>query len=273
MNKNERRRGWIALIGGGEDKTRDLDVLKRIVEINDAKSVAVIPSASRIPRDVGEDYDRAFRALGIRRRELLDVATAGEAADPDHIAAVEQADLIFFTGGDQVRLVDILKGTPLLDAVRRRLAAGTTVAGTSAGAAAAGKRMLFDGDGKGFSKGSIGTAEGFGFLDSISIDTHFVSRGRIARLTQFLCSGESERGFGLSEDTAILVSPDEIASVIGSDMVTALCNRPVEHNDYHRVGHHERFTVDGVRLSFLAPGTEFDLGRWRCLPQSELKVA
>ncbi len=250
------RRGWIALIGGGEDKTRDRDVLSRIVHLNGARSVAIIPSASRVGDEVGEDYDRAFRGLGVARRHVVNVVRSSEAAAPDHLKAIDDADLIFFTGGDQVRLEE-----------------GATVAGTSAGAAAAGRRMLFDGDGRGFDKGSIGTADGFGFLDEVSIDTHFVSRGRLPRLTQFLCRGEASAGLGLPEDTAVLVSPDRVASVIGRDVVTALSYHHVERNDYPHVDDSERFTVDGVRLSFLAPGTRFDLRRWRCVPEGTSKAA
>jgi cyanophycinase len=267
------RRGWIALIGGGEDKTRDREVLSRIVHLNGARNVAIIPSASRIGGEVGEDYDRAFRSLGVKNRHVLNVTRSSEAADPDDLKIIDEADLIFFTGGDQVRLVETLAGTPLLASVRRRLEEGATVAGTSAGAAAAGRRMLFDGDGRGFDKGSIGTADGFGFLDKVSIDTHFVSRGRLPRLTQFLCRGEAAAGLGLPEDTAVLVSPDRIASVIGRDVVTALSYDHVERNDYSKVDESERFTVDGVRLSFLAPGTRFDLRRWRCVPEGTSKAA
>lgn len=267
------RRGWIALIGGGEDKTKDREVLSGIVGLNKARSVAIIPTASRIGSEVGEDYDRAFRSIGVTRRQVLNVERSSEASDRDYLDAVDQADLIFFTGGDQVRLVEILEGTPLLARVRHRLEEGATIAGTSAGAAAAGRRMLFDGDGRGFDKGSIGTGAGFGFLDDVSIDTHFVSRGRLPRLTQFLSRGEAAAGLGLPEDTAVLISSDRIASVIGSGVVTALSYQHVERNDYSKVDEDERFTVDGVRLSFLAPGTSFDLRRWRCVPEGTSKAA
>lgn len=263
------RRGWLALIGGGEDKGRDLAVLRQIVAINGSRHVAIIPSASRVGDEVGSEYDRVFRNLAVEKRDILKIRHRDEADHPDHLAAIDAADLIFFTGGDQVRLVEILAGTALIASVARRLQDGATVAGTSAGAAAAGQRMLFDGDGRGFTKGAIGTAAGFGFIGDIAFDTHFVSRGRIGRLTQFLASGEASQGFGLSEDTALLISPDDIASVIGSDMVTALKYPGGGHNDYHAVAERQLFSVDGVRLSFLAPGSDFDLLEWRSVPRKK----
>ena len=47
--------------------------------------------------------------------------------------AIRAAQLIFFSGGDQTQLVEILEGTPLLGAIRERFRDGATLAGTSAG--------------------------------------------------------------------------------------------------------------------------------------------
>jgi cyanophycinase len=267
------RRGWLALIGGGEDKSRDCHVLRRIVAVNNARRMVIIPTASRIGDEVGADYDRLFAALGVPHRRVLAIKQANQADDPAALAAVAAADLIFFTGGDQVRLVEVLRGSPLIAAVRRRLEDGATVAGTSAGASAAGQHMLWDGDGRGFHKGTIGSGPGFGLIPGLCIDTHFLSRSRLPRLTQLLCQGRVAAGVGLSEDTALLIAPDGIASVIGSDMVTLLHQGEVGQCDFAGTGEGERFSVDGVRLSFLAPGSRFDLRAWRAVPSPQDSVA
>jgi cyanophycinase len=260
-----KRKGYLALIGGAEDKTFNKAVLRQVVELNRARNAAIIPTASSYGVALGVEYAAIFRSFGVPQCSVLDVLHPDQARDPRHLEAVLNADLIFFTGGDQVRLVEVLDNTALLALVRERLAAGATVAGTSAGAAAVSNPMIYDGDGQGFEKGSVRMTKGFGFLDGVTIDTHFVARGRISRLTQFLCTGHSENGLGLSEDTGLIVAPDDVATVFGSDVVTALTHRDVEYSNYHEVDREQRFTVHGVRLSFLAPGASFDLRSWSCV--------
>jgi cyanophycinase len=260
-----KRKGYLALIGGAEDKTHNKSVLRQVVELNRARNAAIIPTASSYGTDLGAEYAAIFRGFGVSQCSVLDILHPEQARDPRHLAAVVSADLIFFTGGDQVRLVQVFDNSPLLALVRERLAAGATVAGTSAGAAAVSNPMIYDGDGQGFEKGSVRMTKGFGFLDGVTIDTHFVARGRIARLTQFLCTGHSEYGLGLSEDTGLIIAPDDIATVFGSDVVTALSHRNVEYSNYHDVEHEQRYTVHGVQLSFLAPGAKFDLHSWSCI--------
>jgi len=198
----------------------------------------------------------------------VDIRSPREAEHPDHLAAVDHADLIFFTGGDQVRLVQRLGGSTLLERIRARFAAGATLAGTSAGAAAASDPMIFDGDGRGFRKGSVRHGPGFGFLPEITVDTHFVSRGRISRLAQFLSSGNCHRGIGLGEDTAVFIAPDGIAEVHGCGMVTILSAEHLDVSSYHESEVGGQLTMDGLRLGFLAPGTLFDLAAWRVVERS-----
>jgi len=44
------------LIGGSEDKRGDMHILSRVVEVNNARSVVVIPSASSYPKQRVTDY-------------------------------------------------------------------------------------------------------------------------------------------------------------------------------------------------------------------------
>jgi cyanophycinase len=156
----------------------------------------------------------------------------------------------------------------LLAAIGEQFAAGT-VSPALRGAAAASDPMLYDGDGAGHRKGKVHLAPGFGFLPGITVDTHFVARGRIPRLAQALAAGSANRGIGLAEDTAIMVSPSGNFEVLGSGVVTVLeSDRSL--SDYGDLPDEGLVTVDGLRLGFLAPGSVFNLRSWRIsqLPQS-----
>jgi cyanophycinase len=255
--------GHLVLIGGAEDKRGEMLVLRRIVELSEARSVVVIPTASDEPRVRVEEYRAAFTTLGVAEVSVADARTRAAAGQPAALEAVQRADTVFFTGGDQVRLVRVLAGTPLLAEVWAALRRGVTVAGTSAGAAATGEVTIYHGDGAGHSKGSVRHTTGFGFVEGLVVDTHFDARGRLSRLAQFLCSGGGLRGVGLAENTAVVIAPTGLAEVVGSGVVTVVDASDVEASNYDSVAEEDLLTVTGLSVGFLAPGTVFDLERWR----------
>jgi cyanophycinase len=112
-------------------------------------------------------------------------------------------------------------------------------------------------------KGAVRHAPGFGFLEGITVDTHFVARGRISRLTQFLCTDHTRRGLGLGEDTAVLIQPGGLCEVIGTGVVAVLETGDSHHSNYDRIAEDELVTGEGFRLGFLAAGTVFNLRSWR----------
>ena len=257
------KKGFLVLIGGAEDKRDNKHILKRTLELNNAKNIAVIPSASSYPVGVAEDYIYAFRDLGAETVNVIDVRDHSEADNEDFLTKIDAADLIFFTGGDQVKLFNTFKGTALIERIIQKHNEGTTIAGTSAGAAAAGDPIFCDGDYNGLKKGSIHISEGFGFIKNVTIDTHFVNRGRLGRLTQFLCTGISKRGIGLGEDTAIIVYPTNYFEVIGSEMVSVLSTEDITYTNYDEIETGEPIAIDGLKVGFLQTGSVFNLDTWR----------
>jgi len=257
------KRGFLVLIGGAEDKKEDKIILRRIVNLNAAKNVAVIPSASEYPAGLADTYTQAFKEIGVSHVSILDVRRKEEADTPENFEKINNADLVFFTGGCQVKLVSTLSGTSLLARIRERNNEGVTVAGTSAGAAAASNPLLFDGDNAGLVKGSINYGKGFGFLDGITIDTHFVHRGRIGRLAQFLASGFGNKGIGIGEDTGIIISSDYIFEVIGKGIVTVVNTEHCNYNNFHALSDNQPVVLDGVRVGFLQNGAIFDINKWQ----------
>ena len=59
--ENETTNGYLVLIGGGEDKRHDRIILKKIVSLNNAQNIAIIPSASRYVKDLGRKYEDVLR--------------------------------------------------------------------------------------------------------------------------------------------------------------------------------------------------------------------
>ena len=64
----------------------------------------------------------------------------------DNLARIKKASVIFFTGGDQRRIADFLRGTEVLEIMRHRyINDDLVIAGTSAGATAMSDRMIYEG--------------------------------------------------------------------------------------------------------------------------------
>jgi cyanophycinase len=261
------KRGFLALIGGNEDKRDAKKVLRTVATLRNTTCVSVIPTASMYGRELGEEYVELFLKMnvGITKGHVIDARSREEVlAKPEYVAQLAESDLIFFTGGDQVRLVEAFKNTDAMSMIYDRFINGATIAGTSAGAAAASNPMIYDGDDEAFMKGSVQHTEGFGFLKTITMDTHFLQRSRIPRLAQFLTQRGSEYAIGLDEDTGIIVSPhDYTCTVFGSAMVTFMQNKGMNFTDYDTIKNGALYSVDGLGISFCASGVKFDLASWR----------
>jgi cyanophycinase len=259
---NRKKAGHLVLIGGAEDKTDRKVILNHALQINRARNVAIIPTASSYPTDLIDKYRDAFYELGVRNIFPIDIRNREEAADPKYKEHIDLADLVFFTGGNQDKLVRILSGTSILNHILKKHQQGTTIAGTSAGASAMGNPMILEGNGNnGFKKKFVLSKQGFGCLDKVVIDTHFLERCRIPRLAQTLSAGGASLGLGLSEDTGAVISPDGQCKVIGSRVMTVLDNSKMNYTNYENIGPMEQVVVDGLRISFLSKGMQYDLRR------------
>lgn len=266
------KQGLLILIGGAEDRKDDMLVLKKVVEKTSAKNIVVIPTASYYTREVGNSYFDAFRKLGVENVEIFDIRYEDEADRDEYHEKLEKTNLVYFGGGDQTKLVKTLVNSRLFRKIKDRFLEGTLhIAGTSAGAAAASNPTTYDGDYQGFSKGTVLSAQGFGFVDDVIIDTHFLARERIPRLVQFLISDEYTKGIGIDEDTGIVLYPDLRFEVIGTGMVTIINTDKVTGSNYKEIKEKDIYSVNNVRIGFLAPGTTFSIKRWSILKTSTEK--
>lgn len=258
-------KGYIVLIGGAEDKKNDKLILKRIVKLNNAKTAVIIPTASNYPESLARDYFYVFKELGIENSFIFDIRERSDCDRPEFLEKIELADIFFFTGGDQFRLVSTIIDTTLFEKIKEKNLKGATIAGTSAGAAAACDPILFDGDYSGLQKGATNHFRGFGFIKNITIDTHFVNRERLGRLTQFLSSGQSKKGIGIGENTAIIISPDETFEVIGTEMITLVNTENISFSNYNHIKEKDPIVINDIRIGFLQNGSTFDLKEWKVL--------
>jgi len=267
--------GRLIAIGGNEDKVNELLVLKRVVqEVNKINyKVAVITTASEQPEIGGKDYHKVFSILGASSVDILDISSRDQANDSVLAKTLEEMDLIFLSGGDQLRLTTILGGSRVLQAIQNRLKAGALIVGTSAGAAVFSDTMIYEGKSEeGFIKGGVLTTAGFGFVEKIIFDTHFVSRGRIGRLIQIITTNPTCIGVGLGEDSGVILKGDGTAEAIGTGQVIIVEGSNIGHSNIIDIQQGEPIAVENIRIHSLVNGYGYDFKNRRFLPpQSQVQ--
>jgi cyanophycinase len=257
----EQQRGALVIIGGAEDKQGDCVVLREFVRAAGGVKarIAVMTAATSLPKEVGDDYIHVFERLGAESVQVVHTEHRKDSEREDSLRIIEQATGVFFTGGDQSRIVDFIKGTPLDEAIHKRNEAGAVVGGTSAGAAMMPDEMIVGGASvSNPSVNAVSMGPGMGFLPGIVIDQHFAQRGRLGRLLAALVLQPAVLGLGIDEDTGILVRGDEF-EVIGQGAITVVDESTATHNNLEGLLKDESIALCGVKLHILPHGYRFNL--------------
>jgi len=267
--------GPVMPIGGAEDKDGgDGDViLQRFVELAGGKRahIAVVPTASKSPDEVGQGYVDVFTRLGAKTVEVLEVKAREDANAEPAQSLLGRASGIFITGGAQANLVSLLGGTLSMECIRLRNAEGVVVAGTSAGASIVASHVMLGGTGQAGNsnsaaarKGMVELVAGFGLLQDIIVDQHFSARGRMGRLLSVYAGNPGLLSVGLDEDTAVVIDKEGMLETLGTGMVTIVDGRNARSDYFEReVG--DILTVVDSHLFVFGPGRRFDLNTRRPL--------
>lgn len=254
--------GILIIIGGAEDKTGEMTILKRFVSmISESNSkLMILTTATQEPELVGDEYRGVFKSLGVNNIDVLNINTRDDANNDDYVNRLKQSKGIFFTGGDQLRITSIIGGTKSYQALSEGYINGSIISGTSAGASAMSNIMIIEGDdNKPARKCTLKVAQGLNFLSNVIIDQHFAQRGRIGRLLCGVAENPDVLGIGIDEDTAIIVYPDSHFEVIGTNSVTVIDGKTIKSSNVSELQPDEILSITNVTLHILPKGYGFDL--------------
>ena len=277
--------GKLIIIGGAVDKgsftETNLDkdapknlnffeegILKRIIKESVKKELSrieVITTASKIPREIGPEYVKAFSYLGANNVDVLYIEKREQASEPEVLDRLKAADVVMFTGGDQLRLTSILGGTQFDDIlIDKYINTDFIYAGTSAGAAAASNSMIYQGSSQeALLKGEVKITSGLGLIDDVVIDTHFVQRGRIGRLFQAVVGNPKVLGIGLGEDTGLLILNGRQMEAIGSGLVILVDGREVKDTNLTQVELGKPISINHLVTHVMSKNDTFDLDTFK----------
>ena len=275
-------KGKLVVIGGAVDKgsftEREFDtnveknlnffekgILRRIIDesaLKELSRIEIITTASKIPKTVGPEYKRAFEYLHATNVDVMHIENREIANSDDILERLRTADIVMFTGGDQLRLTSILGGTKFHDILLDKYHNEDFVyAGTSAGAAAASNNMIYQGSShEALLKGEVKITSGLGLINDVIIDTHFVQRGRIGRLFQAVVGNPKVLGIGLGEDTGLLITNNNThMEAIGSGLVILVDGREVKDTNLTAVEMGQPISINHIVTHVMSQYDTFDL--------------
>jgi cyanophycinase len=256
-------KGLLVAIGGNEDKYHDLDILRITVNLVHKKSpkITLITSASTEPEKSAMRYQKAFMKLGVKKVHILHIATRDEALNKEVLAEIQKADIIFFTGGNQLRITSILGGSPILKEIRRKyFEEECVVAGTSAGASALSETMIYEGESpEALKKGTVQMTSGIGLVRKVVIDSHFIKRGRFSRLMEMVATNPGIIGLGLGEDTGVIIKDSHFLTAIGQGLIVIFDGTKIQHSNVADIEIGDAIAVQNVIVHTLVKGYSYNL--------------
>jgi cyanophycinase len=273
-------KGILIAVGGSENKGQDPEegsngdgnknfikeeILKRFVsELKGHNAVvAIVPTASTIPEELAGDYLKEFKSLGLSNVEVLDIRSRPDASRPDFLDLARRAKGFWFTGGDQLRLTALLGGTPLMHLLKERYTyERIIIGGTSAGAVAMSTPMIYHSrTDEGTMKGDLAITCGLEFIKDVAIDTHFIARGRFARIAQVVATNPNHLGLGLDENTGIVITEGANVEVIGSGTVTIIDGHQASYTNIYEISEQVPVTIRELEVQLLSKGQKYVLNK------------
>jgi len=258
--------GRLVAIGGAEDRTEDLRIHRKFVELCGGKSakIVVMTIATDNPEEAANEMIKVFKKLKVKSVKAFDVSSRKDAESKRGMRLIEEATGLFFTGGDQIHITSLLGGTDMQRLIHERFEKDLIIGGTSAGAAMMGNSMILGGDGEANPRlRAVEIGPGMDLLIGAIVDTHFDQRGRHGRLLSAVAHYPQDLGLGIDENTAMLIDKNSF-EVIGEGAVTVIDAGAMTFTNAPDIARGENLALADVRLHVLPEGYKFNLHE-RCV--------
>jgi cyanophycinase len=196
-------------VGSGEYSVQmqelETELLHLAISKGKKNSFVQVPTASS---HEGDSSRERWRRLGKEQSDrigseciYLPIHEREDAFNPEFIAQIKDAGLIYFSGGDPHRVAEIFSGSPLWDEILNQWKSGTSLAGCSAGA------MAFGGTIMGLRRSQL--SNGLNLLPKIEVIPHYDKMlGWLPdRVAAFIIRAESDSTLiGIDENTALVLT-------------------------------------------------------------------
>ncbi len=262
--------GAFVAVGGGTERPEVIQAILRLLGGKDRR-IVVLPTASGDPSASGLAYKDFFLKAGLLEVDSLPIPDRQTANELEPVKDIGRADLLYFTGGDQNRLVSILGNTATHGSIQTAWQRSAIIAGTSAGAMVWGPEFIANGTSRGalllgFSRDAQGVPglelrPGLNLFDNLIVDTHFTEQQRLGRLLLAAASSPGSTGLGIDEGTAAIITNDTIQPV-GIGALTLLEADRTAINNAQAVGPGAPLALGKVAFHRLLPGKSY-VRKWK----------
>ena len=254
-------KGKLFIIGGGSRPTSMVDRIIKESGLDKGGYGIILPMSSAEPDSAIYYAKGQFTKQGIDKIYGLQFVK-DEKLTKVKLDSIRNAKLIYISGGDQNRFMEIVGGTDIETSIHDAYDRGSLVGGTSAGAAVMSKIMItgtelkhadYASTFKSIEADNIETKTGLGMITNVIIDQHFVKRSRYNRLISAIIEFPDMTGIGIDESTAILVKGNDI-EVVGASQVIVLKNTEHSLQKYN-----DKLGAKGIMMNIYLPGETFTL--------------
>lgn len=255
-------KGKLFIIGGGD---RSDDLMKQVLSVADLTKkdyIVVLPMSSEEPDSSFIFFKTQMVKLTSNPIVMLNF-NATTAQNKTLTDSLQKAKLIFISGGDQVRFMNVVHNTPIKTAIQKAYENGSTISGTSAGAAVMSEKMItgnqklqkeYSGTFDNIRYDNLETSEGLGLLKTAVIDQHFLKRNRYNRLLSALVEFPALTGIGIDEGTAIIVRNNQV-EVAGESEVIVVRNP----KGILKAKKNNLISIENLQMSIYTAGQKFNI--------------
>lgn len=255
-------KGNLFIIGGGNRSDQLMTNLVSISKLEAKDYIVVLPMSSQEPDSAYIYFNDQLKKLTPNPIVMLNFDKE-TASNQKWIDSLQNAKLIFITGGDQSRFMDIIQNSPIKTAIHKAYENGSTIAGTSAGAAVMCEHMItgnqklnpvYSGTFDNIKYNNLETTAGLGLIKNVIIDQHFLKRSRYNRLLSALVEFPSHIGIGIDEATAIIVRNDTIEIIGESEVIVIKNPKGIQKSEKNNL-----ISIESLEMSIYNSGQQFKI--------------
>jgi cyanophycinase len=255
-------KGKLFIIGGGDRSDALMKQVLSVAELGKKDYIVVLPMSS-------EEPDSSFiffknQMVKLTSNPIIMLNFNKETAQNKKLTdSVSKAKLIFISGGDQNRFMGVVQNTPIKTAIQKAFENGSTISGTSAGAAVMSEKMItgnqklgkeYSGTFDNIRYDNLETSEGLGLLKTAVIDQHFLKRNRYNRLLSALVEFPNLTGIGIDEATAIIVRNNQIEVAGESEVIVVRNPKGISKSKKNNL-----ISIEKLEMSIYTAGQKFNI--------------
>lgn len=259
----QKPKGKLFIIGGGNRSDQLMQHVVDLAQFKKTDYIVVLPMSSEEPDSAYIYFRDQFQKLVPNPIVMLNFDKT-TVQNPKLNDSLQKAKLIFISGGDQTRFMNVVANTPVYNSIHKAFQNGSIIAGTSAGAAVMSEKMItgnqklekeYSGTFDNIRFDNLETTPGLGLVTTAIIDQHFLRRSRYNRLISAMVEFPHLTGIGIDESTAIIVDGNTI-SVVGESEVIVMKNP----KGIQKLKQNKLISMEKMEMSIYVAGQQFKLG-------------